>query len=143
MAAQLLVLLRLMACGFACLFGVSHDTVQHQIRTEQVRDAWDNLRPCAETTSLDGNWSLSLLQTGKAEVTHLKDGEKLMGNWELVDARDHRYRIDMLAFSNDFTVVPSATGCVLASGSLRRADLSQSWFTRRKRDSGDLIASTK
>jgi alpha-tubulin suppressor-like RCC1 family protein len=83
------------------------------------------------------------LQTGKAEVTRLKDGEKLMGNWELVDARDHRYRIDMLAFSSDFTVVPSATGCVLASGSLRRADLSQSWFTRRKRDSGDLIASTK
>jgi hypothetical protein len=140
MATQLLVLLRLIAFGLASLLGFSNTPVQNQVRVVQVHDAWDSLRPCAETTSLDGNWSMVLQENGKAEVTNHKDDTKLSGNWELVDARDHVFRIDLLAFSNDFTVVPSATGCVLASGSLKRADLSQSWFTRRKHDSGDLIA---
>jgi len=140
MATQLLVLLRLIVFGFASLLGFSHSLVQHQVRAVQVHAAWDSLRPCAETTSFDGNWSLSLAESGKAVVTNHRDDQKLSGNWELVDARDNLYRIDVLAFGNDFTVVPSATGCVLASGSLRRADLSQSWFTRRERDGGDLVA---
>lgn len=139
MATQLLALARLIVFGLASLFGFSHPPVQHQVRAEQVRNAWDVLRPCAETISLDGNWSLSLSENGKAEVANRADDKRLRGNWELVDPRDHLYRIDVLAFGNDFTVVPSVVGCVLASGSPRRADLSQSWFTRRERD-GDLIA---
>lgn len=94
MATQLLVLLRLIAFGLASLLGFSNTPVQNQVRVVQVHDAWDSLRPCAETTSLDGNWSLVLQDNGKAEVTNHKDDTKLSGNWELVDARprlSHRF----------------------------------------------------
>jgi hypothetical protein len=63
------------------------------------------------------------------------------GHWDLVDAEQRLYRIDVLAFGNDLTVVTSATGCMLASGSLRRADLSLSWFSRVERAESEPIAS--
>jgi hypothetical protein len=46
----------------------------------------------------------------------------------------------VLAFGNDFVVVPTAAGCVLGSGTLSKVDLRQSWFSHGSREAGDLMA---
>jgi hypothetical protein len=140
MATQLLVWCQLIG-ALAYIFGFSNPHADQHVKAQAARQAWETLRPCANTTSLDGNWTLSLAENGRAEVDNRKDEQKLQGHWDLIDAAQLVYRIDVLAFGNDFTVVPSVTGCVLASGTLRSADLSLSWFSRREQDGAEPIAS--
>jgi hypothetical protein len=140
MAIQLLVWCRLLA-ALASFFGFSISPAEQAAKAQAARQAWEMLRPCSETTSLDGNWTLSLAKNGDAQLDHRKDEQIVKGHWDLVDAEQRLYRIDVLAFGNDLTVVTSATGCMLASGSLRRADLSLSWFSRVERAESEPIAS--
>lgn len=130
-------LFRLVAVGLAYLTG-SHDQAQPPRNLEA---AWQVLAPCAETVSFDGAWTLSLSERGGAIVNSDRHGQRLQGHWEQLDAEKQSYRIDVLAFGNDFVVVPTAAGCVLGSGTLHKVDLKQSWFTRDKRESADLVAS--
>jgi len=131
---ELFGLLRLISVGLAYLTGAP----DHQAQQRSLAQAWQVLAPCAETTSFDGAWTLSLRENGTAIVNSDRHAQRLQGRWELADAETHAYRIDVLAFGNDFVVVPTAAGCLLGSGSLRHVDLRQSWFTR---DGGDLVAS--
>jgi hypothetical protein len=130
-------LFRLVAVGLAYLTG-SQDQPQPPRNLEA---AWQVLAPCAETVSFDGAWTMSLNEHGGAIVNSDRHGQRLQGHWELLDAKAQSYRIDVLAFGNDFVVVPTAAGCVLGSGTLHKVDLKQSWFTRDKRDGGDVVAS--
>ena len=130
-------LFRLISAGLASMGGFFNPQVPQQNRHE----AWQVLAPCAETVSFDGAWTLSLQENGTAIVNSDRAGQRLQGRWDLVDAKAQAYRIDVLAFGNDFVVVPTAVGCLLGSGSLKSIDLRQSWFSRDKRDSGGLVAS--
>jgi hypothetical protein len=99
------------------------------------------LSPCAETTSFDGAWTLSLSENGTAILNSDRHAQRLQGHWYPLDTEMQSYRIDVLAFGNDFVVVPTAAGCLLGSGSVNRIDLRQSWFAHDKRDGGDHVAS--
>ncbi len=141
MATELLVLFKLMMISLAYFFGASVTPEQQQLDAQMAREAWQTLLPCSETFSFDGRWKLSLSKDGKAELYDRREEQKLQSRWELIDAQEHAYRIEVLAFGNDFVVVPSSEGCMLASGSLRRADLSQSWFARSRPLGGNQTAS--
>lgn len=130
-------LFRLMTVGLAYFTG-AHDQSQPPRNLEA---AWQVLAPCAETVSFDGAWTMSLNEHGGAIVNSDRHAQRLQGHWELLDAKAQSYRIDVLAFGNDFVVVPTAAGCVLGSGTLHKVDLKESWFTRDKRDREDLVAS--
>jgi hypothetical protein len=136
-AHELFSLFRLLAVGLASLGGFFNTPVPQR----DLREAWQVLSPCAETISFDGAWTLSLQENGTAIVNSGRYAQRLQGRWDLLNAEAHAYRIDVLAFDNDFVVVPTAAGCLLGSGSLSHIDLRQSWFSRRPRDGGDLVAS--
>ena len=136
-AQELFGLFRLFAVGLAYLTG----SANHPAQERKLNQAWQLLSPCAETTSFDGAWTLSLKENGTALAVSEKAAQRLQGRWELVDAETHAYRIDVLAFGNDLVVVPTAAGCVLGSGTLRQVDLRQSWFSRIRRDGSELVAS--
>jgi hypothetical protein len=136
-AQELFGLLRLVSVGLAYLTG----SPDHPSRQRNLDQAWQVLAPCAETTSFDGAWTLSLNENGTAIVNSDRHAQRLHGHWDLIDAETHAYRIDVLAFGNDFVVVPTVAGCLLGSGSLSRVDLHQSWFARGMRDGGGLVAS--
>ena len=136
-ANELFGLLRLLSVGLAYLTGVP----DHPTRQRNLDEAWLVLSPCAETASFDGAWTMSLRDDGTAIVNSDRHAQRLQGRWELVDVQTHAYRIDVLAFSNDFVVVPAAAGCVLGSGTLSKVDLRQSWFTHGSRKASDLMAS--
>jgi hypothetical protein len=136
-AHELFGLFRLIAVGLASLGGFFN----HPRPQQDLREAWQVLSPCAETVSFDGAWTLSLLENGTAIVSSDRHAQRLQGSWDLLNAQTHAYRIDVLAFDSDFVVVPTAAGCLLGSGTLNRIDLRQSWFPRRPRGSGDLVAS--
>jgi hypothetical protein len=133
-ANELFGLLRLLSVGLAYLTGAPDPPTRHA-------EAWQVLSPCAETASFDGAWTMSLRDDGTAIVNSDRHAQRLQGRWELVDARTQAYRIDVLAFGNDFVVVPTAAGCVLGSGTLSKVDLRQSWFSHGSREAGDLMAS--
>jgi hypothetical protein len=137
-ANELFGLLRLLSVGLAYLTGAPDNPA----RQRDLAEAWQVLSPCAETASFDGAWTMSLRDNGTAIVTSDRHAQRLQGRWELVDAGKHAYRIDVLAFGNDFVVVPTAAGCVLGSGTLSKVDLRQSWFSHGSRDGSDLVAST-
>ncbi|MCP3464571.1 hypothetical protein [Bradyrhizobium sp. CCGUVB23] len=136
-ANEMFGLLRLLSVGLAYLTGTPDHPVQKRDRAE----AWQVLSPCAETASFDGAWTLSLKDNGIAVAKSNRHAQLLQGHWELVDGGTPTYRIDVLAFGNDFVVVPTAAGCLLGSGTLRNVDLRQSWFTHGSREAGDLLAS--
>ena len=136
-AHELFGLFRLFAVGLAYLTG----SVNHPAQERRLNQAWQVLSPCAETTSFNGAWTLSLKEDGTALVVSEKAAQRLQGRWMLVNAETHAYRIDVLAFGNDFVVVPTAAGCVLGSGTLSKVDLRQSWFTHGSRKASDLMAS--
>ncbi|MGY8684844.1 hypothetical protein Q2941_44920 [Bradyrhizobium sp. UFLA05-153] len=136
-ANEMFGLLRLLSVGLAYLTG----TPDHPVEKRDLADAWQVLSPCAETASFDGAWTLSLKDNGIAVAKSNRHAQLLQGHWELVDGGTHTYRIDVLAFGNDFVVVPTAAGCLLGSGTLRNVDLRQSWFTHGSREAGDLLAS--
>jgi hypothetical protein len=136
-ANEMFGLLRLLSVGLAYLTG----TPDHPVLQRDLAEVWQVLSPCAETTSFDGAWTLSLKDNGTAIAKNDRHAQLLQGRWELVDAVTHTYRIDVLALGNDFVVVPTAAGCLLGSGTLRNVDLRQSWFTHGSRKAGDLVAS--
>src|SRR5262249_12409582 len=125
-----------LSVGLAYLTG----TPDHPAQQRDLALAWQVLSPCAETTSFDGAWTLSLKDDGTATAGSDRHAQLLQGHWTLVDAETHTYRIDVLAFGNDFVVVPTSAGCLLGSGTLRHVDLRQSWFTHVSREAGDLVA---
>jgi hypothetical protein len=136
-AHELFGLFRLFAVGLAYLTG----SVNHPAQERRLNQAWQVLSPCAETTSFNGAWTLSLKEDGTALVVSEKAAQRLQGRWMLVNAETHAYRIDVLAFGNDFVVVPTISGCLLGSGTLNQVDLRQSWFSQVQRDGRDLLAS--
>ncbi|TPQ30990.1 hypothetical protein C2U70_25195 [Bradyrhizobium guangdongense] len=136
-AYGLLGLFRLLTVGLAYLTG-PQDQLQP---ARNLEAAWQVLAPCAETVSFDGAWTMSLNEHGGAIVNSDRHGQRLQGHWELLDAKAQSYRIDVLAFGNDFVVVPTAAGCLLGSGTLHKVDLKLSWFMRDKPDREDLVAS--
>ena len=136
-AHELFGLFRLFAVGLAYLTG----SVNHPAQERRLNQAWQVLSPCAETTSFNGAWTLSLKEDGTALVVSEKAAQRLQGRWMLVNAETHAYRIDVLAFGNDFVVVPTISGCLLGSGTLNQVDLRQSWFSRVRREGSDVIAS--
>ncbi|WFU43222.1 hypothetical protein QA640_12675 [Bradyrhizobium sp. CB82] len=136
-ANEMFGLLRLLSVGLAYLIG----TPDHPVQQRDLAEAWQVLSLCAETASFDGAWTLSLKENGTAVAKSDRHVQLLQGHWQLVDAGTHTYRIDVLAFGNDFVVVPTAAGCLLGSGTLRNVDLRQSWFTHGGREAGDLMAS--
>jgi len=135
-ANELFGLLRLLSVGLAYLTGAPDPPT----RQRNLAEAWQVLSPCAETASFDGAWTMSLRDDGTAIVNSDRHAQRLQGRWELVDARTQAYRIDVLAFGNDFVVVPTGAGCVLGSGTLSKVDLRQSWFSHGSREAGDLMA---
>jgi len=136
-ANELFGLLRLVSVGLAYLTGPADVPERHRMQSE----AWEPLSPCADARSFDVTWTLSLRDDGTAIVDSEKQGQRLQGRWELVDAGKHTYRIDVLAFANDFVVVPTASGCLLGSGTLGNIDLRQSWFSPLRGEKAGYIAS--
>jgi hypothetical protein len=136
-AHELFGLFRLISAGLASLGGFSG----HPLPQQDRHQAWQVLAPCAETVSFDGAWTLSLGEDGTAIVNSSRHEQRLQGRWDLLDAAGRAYRVDVLAFSTDLVVVPTAAGCLLGAGSLKSIDLRQSWFSRQQREAGDLVAS--
>ncbi|MDE2376566.1 hypothetical protein [Bradyrhizobium sp.] len=108
---------------------------------QDLRESWLMLSPCAETVSFDGAWTLSLREDGAATLNSDRHGQRLQGRWEPVDATARAYRVDVLTFGGDLVVVPTGAGCLLGSGTLKNIDVRHSWFSREKRDGGDLVVS--
>jgi hypothetical protein len=134
---ELFGLLRLVSVGLAYLTG----SPDHPSRERNLDQGWQELSPCAETTSFDGAWTLSLSENGTAILNSDRHAQRLQGHWYLLNTETRSYRVDVLAFGNDFVVVPTAAGCVLGSGLLSRIDMRQSWFAHGKHDGGDHVAS--
>lgn len=110
--------------------------------SERSPPGWADLAPCSETTSFDGKKTLLLSMNLSARVTDRSVKPILVtrGEWSLVDADKHVYRIDVEGSIGNYSLVapPDAEGCMLAMGIVSYADLRHSWFSVHL-DEGDLV----
>jgi hypothetical protein len=95
---------------------------------------WEDLLLCSLLTSIDSTKALTLDEDMSAELTDNNGGSETKvskGQWSVVNAERHMYRIDTRGAEGTYTVVspPDAEGCVLAAGASNYVDLRRSWFS--------------
>jgi hypothetical protein len=97
---------------------------------------WEDLLLCSLLTSIDSKKALTLSEDMNAELTDNDANSETKvskGQWSLVNAERHMYRIDTPGAEGTYAVVspPDAEGCILAAGASNYVDLRRSWFSVR------------
>src|SRR5205809_378449 len=74
------VLLTFVGAGLVA-FSRNPDAPQAATDSSPALPGWDDLGACAETHSLDGQWTLELLSDGRATTSGSVASETANGNW--------------------------------------------------------------